>query len=146
MPQTKITANKNNLKKNPPTEAVKPVEPEKPQYSFRLMFIVVPHGNAEDIREILASSDVNFNLICQGIGTANNQLLSLFGLGDSQRDVLISIVESKKINDVIKNVESLYGSSGIIFTVKLNSIGGMKIIKFLQNETVNEQVKAESKS
>lgn len=119
-------------KKRTHTEAVP--QAEVPKYSFKLLFIVIEHGAAEEVRKILSECGVKLNIICQGKGTANNQIMGLLGLGEPHRDIIISIVEASKAKMIIDKVYNDYSASGVAFAVRLNSIGGMKLIKALQNQ------------
>lgn len=112
----------------------KAIVKENIQYSFKLLVVILEHGNSDEVVEVLKTNNLKMYMVCSGKGTANSQLLGLLGLGDSQRDIIISIIETCNTTNVISNIYQVCQAAGIVFTIRLNSIGGRNCLKLLKGE------------
>lgn len=104
------------------------------EYSFKMLCIIAEHGTADDITELLSKYGTQFNMLCSGKGTANSKLMALLGLGEVDKDVVLSIIPSEKCAEILKKIKEEISTSGIAFTTKLTSIGGRNTIKLLRGE------------
>ena len=80
-------------------------------------------------------------------GTANEKMLSLLGLSDSEKAVIFSIIQEDKIPKAVRILDekfkTIQGGNGIAFTIPLTSVIGKLIFGFLSNNrlTVQEENK-----
>lgn len=111
-----------------------PAAGAKPEYSLRLLFVIVEHGHSGEIVESLTKFGVKFHIICHGEGTADSALLELLNLDSSAKGVIISLVGTAKVADVLKEIYDSYEGNGVAFTIKLNSIGGMKALQLITGD------------
>ena len=107
---------------------------QKQQYSFKLLTAIVEHERAEEITELLGGFGINFNIVFHGKGTANSELMELLGLGDSSKEIVVAVIETEKIPAVLQKIYDAYRAPGVVFTIRLNSIGGRRIIGLLRGE------------
>ena len=70
-------------------------------------------------------------------GTADAKMLAYFGLSDSEKAVIFSIIQEKKIPDAFAALEEKFSSikngKGIAYTLPLTSVVGTLIFRFLSN-------------
>ena len=108
--------------------------PSAQKHSFMLLFCIVEYGKEHIITDILDEFKINFNMTCHAKGTANSVLMEILGLQDSKKMVVLSIIEQYKIQTVLETIRSSYNNAGAVFTVRLDSIGGINTLKFLKGE------------
>jgi hypothetical protein len=113
-----------------PAEAL----PLQPAYSFKLITVVVPRGEEGAVNEILEAAGADVRMNFYGKGTANSDIMELFGLGDLAKDVITALVETEKASGILTALKEGLDTQGIVFTVRLNSIGGRRLLKILTKE------------
>lgn len=100
------------------------------------MFIsIVPLGQAPAVVKILEKSGVNYNVITQGEGTGARFIPNL--ISDNKKQIIFSFVREDMANDIKSALKARFSvskaSGGIAFSVKLTSVMGVSIYKFLSN-------------
>lgn len=100
-----------------------------------LVFTIVSRGLGDKVTEITEKNGVPVNLCCSGRGTATSGILEMFGLGATDKDVIISFVKSKAVPalfDVIsKELDFQKPGNGIAFSVPFQSVAGSKALHYL---------------
>ncbi len=104
-----------------------------------ILFTVVNRAKADLFADLLGGYEVNMQLILSAHGTADIERLTLFGLGDSDRSVIISIIRRDRAKDAMAMLEEKFktvrGGKGIAYTVPMSSTIGVAIYQFLSNKT-----------
>lgn len=104
---------------------------------LELLFTIVNRSKAEYYIDLLNSFDVNMQLVMLGHGTADASTLALFGLTDSDKAVIISVIQETKIKDALATLEEKFAKikngKGIAYTVPMTSVIGTLIFGFLSN-------------
>ena len=76
-------------------------------------------------------------LVLSAQGTANDHIMSLLGLTESDKSVIISVIRQDKIKDALAALEEKFntvkGGKGIAYTVPIKSAIGVAIYRFLSN-------------
>lgn len=102
---------------------------------IKLLISIVNRGKGEKVEELLQSMGITYHLICLGYGTANSDILDYLGLGETDKDIVISTVESDKIQSALDTLNNKLHFSkdgnGIAFTIPINSVGGPITLKVL---------------
>lgn len=102
-----------------------------------LLFTIVNKPKAEFFVDLLSSFEVNFQTVLSAQGTANDQIMSLLGLTDSDRSVILSVIRREKVADAMAMLDSKFrtvkGGKGIAYTVPMTSTIGVAIYQFLSN-------------
>ena len=62
-------------------------------HKLKLLFTVVNRKKAEFYADFLQSFEVNMQLTLAARGTASTEILSLMGLTDSEKSVIISVIK-----------------------------------------------------
>ena len=88
---------------------------------FVLIIAIVPRGKGQDLADAAVSAGAGGGTIITGRGTASSRILNVLGIGDTARDIVYSITDSKIADSVIKamctNAENRKYKHGILFTV-----------------------------
>lgn len=124
--------------RTPKRVSAKPV-PERdiaPQ-KLKLLFTVVNRKKAEFYADYIQSFEVNMQLTLAARGTANSETLSMLGITDSEKSVIISIIKEEKAHAILKGLEDKFrtikNGKGIAYTVPMSGTIGVAIYQFLAN-------------
>lgn len=98
---------------------------KKQRSPLKIICVIVPRGENLKVAQILANNEVEFQVNCLGEGTAKSNMQSLFGFALSERDVVFGLIEPKKVDDTLKQLQSSFiDSEGnglcIAFTIPLS--------------------------
>lgn len=103
---------------------------------LKLLCIIVDRDKVEKIRETVRKNGSAFCHISYGKGTAQNDLLNILGLGETEKGLLFATVDDEKLHRIYEALKKEYDfekpGSGISFTVPLTSVGGPASLKLLQ--------------
>ena len=104
---------------------------------IKLLFTVVNRRKTEFFVDVLQIFEVNMQLVLSAQGTASDHIVSLLGLQDSDKSVIISVIRQDKIKDALTALEEKFntvkGGKGIAYTVPIKSSIGVAIYRFLSN-------------
>lgn len=104
---------------------------------LELLITIVNRGKGEYFIDLLQSFDVNMQFVTVGTGTADAQTLSKFGLTDSDKTVIFSVIQSSKISDALyvldRKFKTIKNGKGIAYTIPFSSVIGTLIFGFLSN-------------
>ena len=126
-------------KKSPPvSEGGKLDAPDK----LKVLFTIVDREKTQFYLDVLEGYKVNFQTVLYGRGTAESSHYVKY-LGASQsKAVIISVVREDKVKEILTNYEDKYfktkHGSGIAFTVKMSSLIGVNLYKFLSDHREEE--------
>lgn len=103
---------------------------------LKLIITVVDRGKAEFYLDTLSQFEVNFQMVMSGKGTANTELVEMFGL-NIHKAVILSVVREDMVTPIIKcmgeKFETIRNGKGITFAVPLSSVIGVNMYQFLSN-------------
>lgn len=124
-------ATKNSPTRQPQSEGS--IAPKK----LQLLFTVVNRKKAEFYADFLQSFEVNMQLTLAASGTASTETLSLLGLTDSEKSVIISVIKEEKAQAILSALEEKFSTikngKGIAYTVPMTGTIGVAIYQFLAN-------------
>lgn len=107
-----------------------------------IIFSVVQRDLGEEVIHVTKSRGVYVNLICPGRGTATSSILEMFGLGATEKDIILSFVKTDETHEVItaisKKLEFDKPGGGIAFAVPVQSIAGIKVLQYLTTASAEE--------
>ena len=107
-----------------------------------IIFSVVQRSLGEEVIHVTKSRGVYVNLICPGRGTATSSILEMFGLGATEKDIILSFVKTDETHEVItaisKKLEFDKPGGGIAFAVPVQSIAGIKVLQYLTTASAEE--------
>lgn len=103
--------------------------------SINMLVSIVDRGKGEGVSQLLLREGVIAHYITLGNGTAHKDLLSLLGLRDTAKDLVISFMHSSVAARALRRLshalEIDLPGRGIAFTVPLGSVGGPSTLKYL---------------
>ncbi len=106
---------------------------------MRLLFTVVNRNKTEFFVDILQSFEINMQLVLSAQGTANDQIMNLLGLTESDKSVIVSVIRRDRVKDALEMLDEKFktvkGGKGIAYTVPMSSTIGVAIYQFLSNTT-----------
>ena len=107
------------------------------QNRLELLITVVSKSKAEYYLDLIQSFEVNMQFFAHPPGTADAKMRSYIGLTDSDKAVIFSVIQEKKVPDALHMLEDKFDTikngKGIAFTVPFSSVIGTLIYGFLSN-------------
>ena len=107
------------------------------QNRLKLLITIVARSKAEYYADLLQSFEVNLQTILLAEGTANVKTLELLGLGNTEKAVILSVIQESKIPDALATLEEKFNTiregKGVACTIPLTSVIGTLIYGFLSN-------------
>jgi len=99
---------------------------------IKLMVTIVPRGGSEVVvRKFKKEEHLGLHYVSLGLGTANSEVLDYLGIGESEKEVLFTLVPSSKAKQIMENIKDGMNlhlpGKGIIFISPLNAVS--KIIE-----------------
>lgn len=93
-----------------------------------LVTTIVDRGMGEKVASMFAAEGVTFQLLSYATGTATTKLLDYLGLGETEKDLLLSTMPRKKSEVLLERLERDFSLSktghGIAFSLPIGSICG----------------------
>lgn len=109
---------------------------------LKLLITVVDRPKGEFYLDVLGQYDVNFQMVTNGQGTADSQLLELLGL-EPHKAVILSVVREDLVEEIMNCLEdkfhSVRGGKGICFAVPLSSVIGVNLYQFLSDNRMGRE-------
>jgi nitrogen regulatory protein PII len=140
---SKLMSGRSNTSKDTAAEAA----PKAPKPVLKLMFFIIDWQKLHIISDIFVEEDVRFFFVTNGVGTANSDILDLFGIGAGEKAVVICLEQPVLIPVVLKEVRKKLGfytpGTGIAFTVPLSAINDPVLLVFKQSILKNEKIAEE---
>ena len=103
---------------------------------LQLLVTVVDRQKGDFYLDVLSQFEVNFQMLVNGLGTANSELIDLLGL-NIHKAVILSVVREDKAKEILHCLEdkfvSVKNGRGIAFTVPLSSVIGVNLYRFMSN-------------
>lgn len=104
---------------------------------LELLITTVARSKGEYYADLIQSFDVNMQFITLGEGTADAKMLSMFGLNDSNKAVIFSVIQGNKLSAALDALDEKFrtikNGKGVAYTVPLSSVIGTLIFGFLSN-------------
>ena len=106
---------------------------------LNLLVTVVDRQKGEFYLDVLSQYEVNFQMLVNGKGTANSDLVELLGL-NIHKAVILGIIREDKTKEIIHCLEDKFSTvkngKGIAFTVPLSSVIGVNLYRFMSNNRI----------
>ncbi len=104
---------------------------------------IVDHRIGEKYAEIFRKHKVRIVLNTLGRGTASDETLSYLGLGDSEKNVILSLLPSQKarilMGDFIRKMNLDIPGNGIAFSVPVKSVCGRNFYNYAMSSGEDEK-------
>ena len=104
---------------------------------IKMLITVVDRRKWLFYMDLLEQFEVNMQTVIYGKGTAGTEMLSLLGLRESDKAIIISFVREDMIQDIKETLsekfEKIKNGKGIAFVIPMKSIIGVSVYQFLSN-------------
>ena len=134
-----------NVKKEVAQRVAQKIKSSSPNaVTSGIIVTVVARSKTEYYLDLIQSFEVNMQMVALARGTANEKMLGLLGLTDSDKSVIFGVIQENKIPDALHTLEQKFATikdgKGVAFTIPLTSVIGTLIYGFLSNNrlTVKE--------
>ena len=109
---------------------------------LKILFTVVDRPKAEFYLDVLSQYEVNCQIMVNGLGTANSELVDLLGL-NNHKAVIVSVVREDMVNAIMHCLEEKFatirGGKGVAFAVPMSSVIGVNLYQFLSNNRLGRE-------
>ena len=111
---------------------------------IKMLISVTKRGNGNKMVDFYKKNNLHYDFICLGTGTANSEILDYLGLETNEKDVVITMVPTAKIQEIMSGATDEFKlnspGKGIIFTVPLTAVSA-RVQKILcKNTDTNKEV------
>lgn len=104
---------------------------------LKLLVTVVNRKKAEFYTDFLQAFEVNLQLTLNASGTASTEMMSVLGLTDSDKSVILSVIREDNAGAALKALDEKFrtikNGKGIAYTVPMTGTIGVAIYQFLAN-------------
>lgn len=104
---------------------------------LKMLITVVDRSKAIYYVDLLEQFEINMQTVIYGKGTAGTEMLSLLGLRESDKAIIISFIREDKVQEIKETLsekfEKIKNGKGIAFVIPMKSIIGVSIYQFLSN-------------
>lgn len=103
-----------------------------------LIVAIVNRHQGEKVSKLLNTENFSFNYIFLGRGTASSELLNYLGIGETEKDIVLSSAPTEKVPALLEKLQHELqlekAGSGVAFTIPVSSVGGSKTLSLLTGE------------
>ena len=118
--------------------------PEKEQQNgltapkkLKILITIVDRRKTDFYLDVLEGFEVNMQTVIYGHGTAPSDMLHYLGLSQTDKAVIVSVIQEDKVKEITAAYEDKYfktkNGKGIAFTIPISSLIGVSIYQFLSN-------------
>lgn len=108
---------------------------------IKLLVTIVDHGKGPQVTAIYKQEHLYFHFLCFGLGTASSEILDYLGVGESQKDVVLTLTPQTKIPALLALVSEKMKlkkpGHGIAFTLPISGISSIMSQLLTQEERAN---------
>lgn len=108
---------------------------------LKLLFTVVDRPKAEFYQDYISQFEVNCQMILNGLGTANSDVVEMLGL-NMHKAVILSVVREDLVDRIMNGLEEKFvtikNGKGVAFAVPLSSVIGVNLYRFMSNNRLKK--------
>lgn len=95
---------------------------------IKLLVSILDRGKGAGAVDLFRSRGLQFDYLCMGLGTAGSRILDYFGLSETEKDVVLTLVGADRVREVMEAANEKFQFShpgrGILFTLPLSGVSG----------------------
>lgn len=122
-----------------------PFEKNNVLIPLKMFVIIVPFGQQPAIQKYLETCDVAATFIAAGEGTGTKDTYEVLGLSNSRKQLIFALIREDKIETLKQSLQKRFAgplaAKGIAFSIKIRSIAGVSVYKFLTNNRMTKGAK-----
>lgn len=96
---------------------------------------------AEFYQDYISQFEVNCQMILNGLGTANSDVVEMLGL-NMHKAVILSVVREDLVDRIMNGLEEKFvtikNGKGVAFAVPLSSVIGVNLYRFMSNNRLKK--------
>ena len=104
---------------------------------LKLLITIVNRTKADFYTDLIQSYNVNMQMVLMANGTASAKMLNLLGLADTEKAVILSVIQESKAEKALLKIDEKFNTikdgKGVAFTIPLTSVIGALIYGFLSD-------------
>ncbi len=101
----------------------------------KILVTIVDRGLGQRVVELCTREGSDFHLSFMGRGTANSEIMDILGLGESKKDIVLSVAAEEHLPGMMEalraELELDQPGGGIAFTIPISSVGGPMTLQFI---------------
>jgi len=109
---------------------------------MKLLISIIPKDIHDEVAHIVGGFKLDFQTTIPGKGTATSEILEYFSLGETERDVIISLIDDDDIQLIFdrlkEELDFLDSGRGVAFTISVDAISKLGY-KFLYQDFMEVQ-------
>ena len=109
---------------------------------LKLLVTILDRGKGKKAVELYQSRNLHFHFACLGHGTANSSILDYLGLGETQKDVVLTLVPAPLVQTLLEEaaqqLQLCHPGRGIVFAMPLSGVSGA-VCRLIQPQTETQQ-------
>ena len=94
----------------------------------KLLVTIMDRGKGERVVDFYRSRGLPYHFITLGFGTSNSQILDYFGLSETEKDIVLTLVQGdhsrRLLEDTTNDFRMTGPGRGILFTLPLSGVSG----------------------
>lgn len=108
-----------------------------------MLFAIVGRGKGKRYMDMLTAKGISFHMQMTAHGTAPSEMMDLFGLANTDKDVVISYATARTgtafVEDIVKNVGTVTGYGGLLMCFRLSAINRLTAEIIQRSTPENEE-------
>ncbi|HBV67115.1 MAG TPA: hypothetical protein DEF04_02225 [Clostridiales bacterium] len=101
----------------------------------KLLIAIIDRGKGEKLTEFFRENKVVYNLIALGKGTAKSELLDYLGLGQTEKDIVISVMYEESVQNIMgilkDKIHLKEPGNGVAFTIPIGSVDSNQALEYI---------------
>ncbi len=92
---------------------------------MKLLFVICDRNLTRKVRKTLKEENIDHHMSFYGKGTADSGILSYLGLKETEKEVILTVIESKKTSDILARLgayDFIKNQGAVAFTVPIDGI------------------------
>ena len=110
---------------------------------LKIMVIIVNRGQGDYFVRAFEKKKVAATFKIFGTGTATKEIYEILGIGETKKDIVMSLVKTDEIEPLKEIVKSRFEANkkfkGISFCIDIDSVAGVLVYKYLANVRENKR-------
>ena len=106
----------------------------------KLIITIVDRNKTEFYTDVISQFESNLQMVLYGEGTANTQMLEMFGL-NNEKGIIFSVVRNELVKDVMNTLDDKFktirNGKGVATTIPISSVIGLSLYQFMINNRKN---------
>lgn len=104
---------------------------------IKLLVTIVDRGKGEKLTEVFRENHVMYNLIMLGKGTAKSEILDYLGLGQTEKDIVLSVVQEDNMTVILDILNEKFQlkepGNGVSFSIPISSVDSALALELISS-------------